>query len=128
MRHCLVLALAATVFCGGCVVRELIVNSDPPGAAVYINGREEGRTPLTKTFDFYGARELTLRLDGYETASEVVTPSVPWYEYFPIDFVTEILLPLRLYDRHEYSFTLEPLPDRAPPGLLERADRIRSDE
>jgi hypothetical protein len=128
MTNRLALVLAAAVFCGGCVVREIIVRSDPPGAAVYINGHMEGKTPLTKTFDFYGARELTLRLDGYQTAAKVVTPAVPWYEYFPLDFISEIMLPVRLHDRHEYSFTLEPLPERAPPGLLERADRTRSDE
>ena len=113
---------------GGCVVRELNIRSEPPGATVYINGREEGKTPLKKNFDFYGSREVTLRKDGFRSLREIVTPSVPWYEFFPIDFITELLLPVRLHDRHEYSFKLEPLPDRPPQDLLERANKVRADD
>jgi hypothetical protein len=122
------LVLTAMLVCGGCVVRKLIVRSEPPGATVYVNSREEGKTPLVKTFDFYGSREITLRMDGYKTASKIVKPAAPWYQYFPLDFFTEILLPIRLTDRHEYSFTLEPLPERPPEGLLERAGKARANE
>ena len=127
-KFLLIFALVALVALSGCVVRELIIKSDPSGATVYINGREEGKTPLVKTFDFYGSREIALRMRGYHTAAKVVTPSVPWYEFFPLDLITEILLPVRLHDRHEYSFTLESLPERPPQGLLERANKVRGDE
>ena len=127
MRLFLLLAIGAIISGSGCVVRELIVKSEPPGATVYINGREEGKTPLVKQFDFYGARELTLRLEGYRTASKTVTPPVPWFEFFPIDFITEILLPFRIHDRHEYSFSLESLPERPPRDLLDRAGKVRTD-
>ncbi len=125
-----ILAILVIVLCttGGCVVRELVIKSDPPGATVYINGRESGKTPLTKTFDFYGARELMLRMDGYWTEKKTVKPSVPWYEFFPLDFFFEIVFPLRLHNRHEYSFKLKPLPDRPDEELLKRADKVRTDE
>lgn len=128
MKHITVFMLVAVLGASGCVVRELIVRSDPPGATVYINGRDAGKTPHTETFDFYGSREIALRKDGYFTATRIVKLRVPWYEYFPIDLVTEILLPVTLRDRHEFTFELKPLPEEPPEGLLERADKVRADE
>jgi hypothetical protein len=128
MKCIAILTLAALFGVSGCVVRELTVKSEPSGASVYINGREAGKTPHTESFDFYGSREIALRKDGYFTATRLVKLSVPWYEYFPLDLVSEILLPIRLHDRHEFTFNLKPLPERAPDGLLERADGARADE
>ncbi len=124
----MILAMAALLAASGCVIRELVIRSEPPGATVYINGREAGKTPHTETFDFYGSREIALRMDGYFTATRVVKLAVPWFEYFPLDLVSELLLPLRLRNRHEFTFELKPLPERAPEGLLERAGRARADE
>lgn len=128
MRHVAVLALAGLLAASGCVVRELVIRSEPPGATVYVNGREAGKTPHTENFYFYGSREIVLRMDGYFTTTRVVKLAVPWYEYFPLDLVSELLLPVRLRNRHEFTFELKPLPERAPEGLLERADRARADE
>lgn len=128
MRFIVSVTFIFLIACSGCVVREIIVKSDPPGAVVYINGREEGKTPLTRAFDFYGSREVALRMEGFKTQVRTVAPPVPWYEFFPLDLISEILLPFRIYNRHEYSFTLEPLPERAPQDLLDRANKARSDE
>ena len=128
MKYLICFSLIGLLVCSGCVVRELNIKSDPPGATVYINGREEGKTPLKKNFDFYGSRELTLRLDGYLSKTEIVTPAVPWYEFFPIDFFSELLLPFYIHDRHEYTFRLEPLPERPPKDLLEKAQKARANE
>ncbi len=128
MKFLLIVALTALTAACGCVVRELNIRSDPPGATVYINGREEGKTPFKKNFDFYGSRELTLRMDGYLAKTEIVTPAVPWYEFFPIDLVSELLLPFYIHDRHEYSFTLEPLLERPPKDLLKRAQKVRAEK
>jgi len=120
-------AAAMLLFSSGCVVRELIIKSDPPGATVYINGREEGRTPLVKQFDFYGAREIILRMKGRKSSRQVAAPGVPWFEYFPLDFFFEIFFPLTLHDRHEYSFKLEPLPERLPENILDRARKTQAE-
>jgi len=45
-----------------------------------------------------------------------------------IDFISEILLPVRIRDRHEFTFKLKPLPEEAPEGLLERAGRARAND
>lgn len=125
MRFLLAVALVFLVAISGCVVRELIIKSDPPGATVYLNGRKTGVTPFRKTFDFYGARQVELRMHGYKTFRKIVTPPVPWYEFFPLDLFFEVVIPVRLYDRHEYTFTLDALPDRPPQELLERANKVR---
>jgi len=128
MRILPTLMLIMLSVCGGCVVRELTIKSDPTGATVYINGHEEGKTPLKKTFEFYGSREITLRMDGYKTSENTTKLAAPWYEYFPLDFVFEILFPLRITNRHEYSVALEPLPESPPDELLERAKEARTNE
>ena len=128
MKYISVLMLAALLCTSGCIVRELIIKSEPSGATVYINGRKAGETPHTETFDFYGAREIALRKEGFFTATKIVKLTVPWYEYFPIDLLSEILLPVRIRNKHELTFTLKPLPEEAPEGLLERAGRARADE
>jgi len=56
----LVLPLAA----GGCVHRTLEVESNPPGALVYLNGEEVGRTPMRKEFLWYGTYDVQLRKEG----------------------------------------------------------------
>src|SRR5688500_18580755 len=52
---------------GGCVVREMVIDSEPRGALVYLNDQEIGRTPLTKEFTWYGTYDAVVRLEGYET-------------------------------------------------------------
>ncbi|HWB52725.1 MAG TPA: PEGA domain-containing protein [Tepidisphaeraceae bacterium] len=47
-RKWIVLAL---LMAGGCgVQRQMVMTSNPPGALVYLNGQEIGRTPLKHEF------------------------------------------------------------------------------
>lgn len=124
---CVILGACILLSTGGCVVRELVIKSDPPGATVFINGRDSGKTPLTKQFDFYGSREIVLRMEGRESVRKVVSPGVPWFEFFPLDFFFEIIFPLTLRDRHEYSLSLPPLPERPPHDILERAGKVKAE-
>src|SRR4051812_21539996 len=47
----------------GCVHRVVTVQSDPPGALVYMNEEEIGRTPVSKEFLWYGNYDMVLRKD-----------------------------------------------------------------
>ena len=110
--------------------RLLVVTSEPPGARVLLDGTELGHTPLTEPFLHYGTRRLTYYLDGYLTHSEVIEMRPPWYGRFPLDIVSEILLPLGWRDEHPYHAELELGHSRiAEPDLesvLRRSDTLRT--
>ena len=112
---------------GGCVEREIQLRSTPPGAKAYIDAEYVGVTPCAMSFDFYGTREVELRKDGYEVVREVERVSAPLYERFPLDFFSEVILPMRLKDTHVFSYTLAPLPsEEEGEQLYERAKEFRS--
>jgi hypothetical protein len=91
-------------FCAlGCrTARSLEVTSTPPGAQVRLDGESIGTTPLKISFEHYGTRRLTFYLSGYRTQSARINLKPPWYARFPLDLVTEVLLPLGLDDRRKY--------------------------
>jgi PEGA domain len=70
----LVLLVAAAL--GGCSTRRTLrIQSAPPGARVWVNGAERGRTPLDVPFVHYGRFDVRLEHPGYEAlAEEVVVP------------------------------------------------------
>ena len=79
-------------------------------------------------FIFYGTREFTIQKDGHHIISikEKVVP--PFYQYIPIDFITEILLPFKIIDQHNFSYNLETykMPtSQEKPNLENRANSFR---
>ena len=60
----LLLFVAAVTGCNR-VERNLQVTSNPPGALVYLNGQEAGRTPMNKSFVWYGTYDVQVRKEGY---------------------------------------------------------------
>jgi len=103
----------------------MTVMSNPPGANVYLDNEEIGRTPFSTNFDHYGKREFRIVKQGYETKTELVPVRAPWYQWVGIDFVAEVLLPGKLIDHKYYEFDLQP--EKAVPGseLVARADQFR---
>jgi len=118
------LVFSCLVLAAGCVERTMTIRSEPPQARVYIDGKETGRTPLTVKFNWYGYREVMLQKDGYEIEREVVHLKPPLYERFPLDFFSDLLLPLKLHDSHEYSFTLRPKSEVEPEEVVKRARQM----
>ena len=51
---------------------DLKVSSEPSGAAVYLDGKEVGQTPLSLTGVLVGKRELELRLANYESTTQII--------------------------------------------------------
>ena len=124
----LCVAVAAVAGSCGCqsVHRRLTVQSDPPGALVLVDGRRIGFTPASVTFDYYGAREITLVKDGFETERFLAPVKPPLYQIPPADFVSDNFLPGQVEDRHVVRRRLRPRTTAATEDVLGRADALRS--
>lgn len=116
--------LALLVSAPGCVLRTLEVRSTPAGATVYLDDTEVGVTPLDLPFDFYGTRDIRVAKQGYRPHQGEVALGAPWYEWIPFDFVSEVLWPGTIRDRHAYAVTLEPIPapDETVAGTTDEED------
>jgi hypothetical protein len=126
-RVALLIAGCGLVCCGGCVERRLTIRSTPPGALVVLDGQEIGHAPVSTAFTYYGEREVKLIKDGFETKTINQTISTPWYQYFPLDLITEGLVPWRIRDERNYLYTLEPAITVANDQLYPRAEALRQD-
>src|SRR5258708_6868914 len=121
MRASVLTLALASAFLLGCVDRRYVITTDPPGAVVYCNGNYLGATPVDNHFIYYGKYHYTIVKEGYETLQIDQDISTPWYEYPPIDFFSETLVPYNVVDRREFHYKLEPrkLPDQGQ--LLQQA-------
>ena len=118
-----ILLIVPTLF--GCVRRRMTVMSNPPGATVYLDGKEIGRTPFSTNFDYYGKREFRIVKQGYDTKTELKPVSAPWYQWVGFDFVSEVLLPGKLTDHKYYEFDLQPAMVVPSSEIVARADEMR---
>jgi hypothetical protein len=110
----------------GCVTRTYVISSDPPGAVVYRNGeRLPGATPLEENFVYYGKYHFRLVKDGYEPLDVDQEVPAPWYEYPPLDAVSEILNPFKLRDVHRFHYVLQPAQPVRPDDVRSRAEQLR---
>lgn len=114
----------------GCIERRIRVTSEPPGALVWLNDREIGRTPVETGFLFHGDYDVRLHLDGHEPVHEQRRAKAPIYEYPGIDLVASAL-PMKFKNVAEWHFDLEPslelTQDQEPfeDDLLDRAETLR---
>ena len=92
------------------------LRSDPPGAAVVVNGADAGIAPVKLHFKTYGAFEVVLAAPRYQRLRAKVPVEPPWYEQIPIDFFAETLWPFTLRDDHVVTLKLEPLSETKPPA------------
>ncbi len=116
------LALGST----GCVTRKYTIDSQPQGALVYRDGKPIGTTPVDDYFVFYGKYRFTLVKDGYETLHVEQKIPAPWYEYLPLDFVSENLVPWEINDVHRFSYALQPQQMPNNNDILQKAGDLRN--
>lgn len=102
-----------------------MVTSDPPGATVLVDNKFIGATPADSHFTYYGAREITLVKDGYETLKVRQDVKTPWYEFIGLDFFTENVYPCHIEDVRRFHYTLEPLQAVLSDQLLHDAEALR---
>jgi hypothetical protein len=111
---------------GGCVEQTLSIDSNPPGALVYLNDQEVGRTPLTRDFKWYGDYDIQLRQEGYETLSTHHMLAAPAWNWVPLDLFAYII-PVTFKDHKSLSYSLKPMdPSKdQPTELVERAESLK---
>ncbi len=126
IRYCLAMFF---IFCTlslgaiGCVERTVSIDTDPPGALVWLNDREVGRTPLTVHFVYYGTYDVRLELDGYEPMMTFGDARAPLWDMPGPDFVAE-LSPIPLRSEIHWHYVMQPL-DEDTDALVERARELR---
>ena len=103
----------------------MTLRSNPPGALVYVDDYEIGVTPVSTSFTYYGTRKIRLVKDGYETLTVMQSIPPPWYEYVPLDFVSENLVPGQVRDQRTLDFQLKPQMVVPTEQLLSRAEQLR---
>lgn len=121
----LIAAALATVCFSGCLHRRMTVRTNPPGALLYVDDYEIGTTPVSASFTYYGKRKIRLVKDGYETLTKMEDIPPPWYEYPPLDFITENLVPGHIRDQRVLDYQLRPQTVVPTDQLLSRAENLR---
>ncbi len=119
-----ILLLPVAICLTGCVQRELVVKTDPPGAVVYLNDRELGRTPFTKEFLWYGNYDVIVRKDGYKTLKTTAEITAPFWQWVPFDVITDFV-PLR--DDETMNFKLVPDAPSDPAVLLANGQQLQQE-
>jgi hypothetical protein len=109
------------------VRRRLNVNSNPQGALVYVDNQQIGTTPCSVDFTYYGTREVRLIKPGFETLTVNQPIPAPWYEYTPVDFVSENLVTMKIRDNRTVNYNLAPQLMVPAQELIGRANQLRQD-
>lgn len=112
----------------GCATRTLVIETDPPGATVWLNREkvESMTTPALIPFDHHGMYAVRLEKEGYEpleTTADVVTP---WYSWPILDVFSDLFFSFAVNDRQEFSWRLVPLDEPVADESEEAAERRRA--
>ena len=128
MRRCIsclyVVGLIAVLIAGGCVERQLTINTQPQGAIVVLNDEEIGESPVTVSFNWYGDYCVRISKQGYETLNTHRKLKGPWYDAFPFDFGGGGF-PERTVDSYEWTFELAPQKQPTREELIEDAEELK---
>jgi len=122
---CVVGLVLAGMAAAGCVQRRMTIRSNPPGALVYVDDYQIGTTPVSHDFVYYGTRKIRLVKDGFETLTVRQPFPIPWYEIFPLDFVSENLVPWEIRDERVVDLAMEPAASTPPEDVMVRGEQVR---
>lgn len=117
--------LVVLFFAIGCVTRKYTIDSLPQGALVYKDGKPIGVTPMDDHFTYYGKYKFKLVKDGYEPLEVEQKIPAPWYQYPPLDFISESLFPFEVHDIHRFNYALEPSKAVRQDEMLQKATTLR---
>ena len=122
MRYVVLILFASCAL--GCVKRRISITTNPPGALVWVNDREIGRTPVEFPFTYHGEYSVRIERDGNEPIMTAAWTDRPIWDAPFIDFVAEVA-PVNLRSETVWHFELGP-PNNDQRLLLERANNLRS--
>ena len=119
------IALAAAAgAASGCVERRIYIDSDPPGARVFVNDADVGVTPVELDFTYFGTYDVRLHKPGYEPLVTTAEAEAPLHEVPVIDLFA-LLVPVTKRTEIFWDFELEPARSD-PQALAERAAEVRA--
>jgi hypothetical protein len=110
----------------GCVERRYTIRTNPPGALAFVNGEEIGATPVSRSFTYYGPREVVLVADGFRTERIVQPIKAPWWDNYLTEFFSENLVPWTIRDDREFVYQLSPATLPSTAELGSRAENLRT--
>ncbi len=121
--------LAATALAigagAGCVDRRYVIETNPPGAQIAVDGKPIGPSPVDSTFTYAGERVITATHPGYEPLNQRVNFRPKWYMYPPLDFFAEVLYPGRIEDIRRVNLAMQPAKPVSDLDLLRRGGDLR---
>jgi hypothetical protein len=109
----------------GCVERRYTIRTNPPGALAIVNQEEIGPTPVSRSFTFYGDREITLMLDGYQSQTIIQPINSPWWDNALTEFFTENVIPFTFRDEREFVYQMQPTSIPEVNDLVARGQNLR---
>ena len=112
--------------CGsGCVRRRLTVRTNVPYAQIYADRQFIGTGKAHAPFLYYGTRHFEVTAAGYRTEKVLRNFNPPWYQYPPLDFISETLLPWEIRDERIIDITMTPEQPLPSEELTARATTLR---
>lgn len=122
---CAALLTLVSLTPAGCVRRRMTVRSNPPGALTYVDDQPIGVTPVSSAYTYYATRNIRLIKDGYQTQTVKQRFRAPWYQFPPLDFISENLWPFEIRD--ERTVDVDLIPQQIVPNheLFQRAQEMR---
>jgi hypothetical protein len=125
-RLALKVSVLAVCLLAGCVERRFVITTDPPGAIVTNEkGLPIGAAPVDEQWVYNGVYQFKLDMDGFQTqvVRENVAPK--WYEYFPLDFISENVVPWTIQDIRRFHYQMQPLALMPPEMVLQQGTALR---
>ncbi|CAN5208512.1 PEGA domain-containing protein [soil metagenome] len=110
----------------GCVERRFVVETNVPGAQIYVNDVPVGPSPADARWDYAGKYNFRVIAQGYEPLNQIEKVKAKWYDYPPLDFVFETLWPFHIEDVRRFHFDLVPTTQIRTDELLDAANDLRN--
>ncbi|MFO0938162.1 MAG: PEGA domain-containing protein [Gemmataceae bacterium] len=127
IRNALIFTAVTTVTClTGCIDRRFVIETNVPGAQVFVNNRPIGPSPADTGWEYPGMYEFRVISPGYEPLTQCRYIKAKWYDYAPFDFMFGVLWPFHIEDIRRLQFELTPARQVNPNEVEARAEDLRN--